>query len=423
MPVSRFPTVLSLIRRDGSVDGQELVKGLEQWHAQLSADDRTFRANGVAVSALTANNALHLNGKVEGALSVLQAASATSALQLGGKLEANLNVNSALFATDAAFLNGHPQTFYTNAGNLSTGTVPTARLGSGTANSTTVLFGNNTWASVTLSIPNANATTNGLMSAGSQTFAGIKVFNANVNVLDSISVANAAFFSNNVTVGNNVQANGQFISTGAAAAFSCIDRSNPAKAAAMFMNGNVTNLWNNDFGSVLTYTHTANVHIANSLSVGNTVNAPNGYLGYGRSVKEGEWTTFTPTWGNFNSQAPLPSIGNGSLTGRCMLHGKTCKYLITLTWGTTTNGGNSSVAATFTLPFNVSGSWPSFAEVGRVCLVETSALGLEPDSSLPVITIGGGTNVVLISWFYAFNTVFAPNATDVFVFTGSYEIA
>jgi hypothetical protein len=39
-----------------------------------------------------------------------------------------------------------------NASNLTTGTVPTARLGTGTANSTTVLYGNNVWAA----LPSAN---------------------------------------------------------------------------------------------------------------------------------------------------------------------------------------------------------------------------------------------------------------------------
>lgn len=41
---------------------------------------------------------------------------------------------------------------YTNASNLASGTVPTARLGSGTANSTTYLRGDNTWATVTAGV-------------------------------------------------------------------------------------------------------------------------------------------------------------------------------------------------------------------------------------------------------------------------------
>lgn len=46
---------------------------------------------------------------------------------------------------DADTLDGSNSTYFTNASNLSSGTVPTARLGSGTANSTTYLAGDQTW--------------------------------------------------------------------------------------------------------------------------------------------------------------------------------------------------------------------------------------------------------------------------------------
>lgn len=49
-------------------------------------------------------------------------------------------------ANNADFLDGQHGSYYTNATNLSTGTVAPARLGSGTANSTTVLYGNGVWA-------------------------------------------------------------------------------------------------------------------------------------------------------------------------------------------------------------------------------------------------------------------------------------
>lgn len=50
---------------------------------------------------------------------------------------------------DADKLDGQTGTYYTNASNIDSGTVPTARLGSGTANSASVLRGDQTWAVLT----------------------------------------------------------------------------------------------------------------------------------------------------------------------------------------------------------------------------------------------------------------------------------
>lgn len=68
-----------------------------------------------------------------------------------------VHVNSAFIASvtslnanNASFLNGQAPSFYLNAGNLSTGLVPTARLAAtGTANSSTYLRGDQTWATIT----------------------------------------------------------------------------------------------------------------------------------------------------------------------------------------------------------------------------------------------------------------------------------
>lgn len=51
--------------------------------------------------------------------------------------------------TAAATSYSNATSFAANASNLTTGTVPTARLGSGTADATTVLYGNGVWAAVT----------------------------------------------------------------------------------------------------------------------------------------------------------------------------------------------------------------------------------------------------------------------------------
>ena len=72
-------------------------------------------------------------------------------------------------ANNATNFGGQPASYYTNATNLSTGTVPTARLATGTANSTTALFGNGVWAS---------AVSNGT----AYTWSAIQTFNANVSL-------------------------------------------------------------------------------------------------------------------------------------------------------------------------------------------------------------------------------------------------
>lgn len=88
------------------------------------------------------------------------------------------NVTATLFtgsltgtASNATNLNSQPGSFYTNATNLTTGTVPTARLGSGTANSTTFLRGDQTWA-----VPVANINT-----AAQYAWTNTHTFAANVN--------------------------------------------------------------------------------------------------------------------------------------------------------------------------------------------------------------------------------------------------
>lgn len=76
-----------------------------------------------------------------------------------------VHVNSAyigtLTANNATNLNGQPASYYTNATNLATGTVPTARLGSGTANSITFLSGDQTYKTAVTSIASGNGLAGG----------------------------------------------------------------------------------------------------------------------------------------------------------------------------------------------------------------------------------------------------------------------
>lgn len=231
---------------------QDAFRFSEGLWAELSADDRTFTANGTAVNALHANNAQYLRGKVEGQLSVLSAASATSALQLGGKLEAALDVNSAAWLT--------------NATQMLSGTVPTARLGSGTANSTTVLFGNQTWGTLpTVSI--ANTTVNGYVSTTTQSFAGVKTFTANVTV------------------------NGMLTANGSTAAVVANDQSEAGKNSQFYMAGHFGRIAHSDYGTVVSWSNTALVTFADTV-VAQVVTA-NGGAGFIRANDQSESGKFS----------------------------------------------------------------------------------------------------------------------------------
>jgi hypothetical protein len=79
-----------------------------------------------------------------------------------------VHVNTAfigtLTANNANRLGNELPAFYTNATNLATGTVPTARLGTGTANSTTFLSGDQTYKTAVTSIASGSGLTGGPIS-------------------------------------------------------------------------------------------------------------------------------------------------------------------------------------------------------------------------------------------------------------------
>ncbi|MFJ2863675.1 hypothetical protein [Kitasatospora sp. NPDC087314] len=65
-------------------------------------------------------------------------------------------------------------------------------------------------------------------------------------------------------------------------------------------------------------------------------------------MAQGDWVTYTPTWGS----SSVPSIGNGILKGRYSLVGRLCTVQIFMKIGSTTNQGGTTGTWSWTLPFN-----------------------------------------------------------------------
>ena len=149
--------------------------------------------NAAYIATLDSNNATNFGGlslatvqsQISGNAATAYAnavANAAALYQTTAGLSANV---ATLNSNNATNLNGQAASFYTNATNLATGTVPTARLGSGTANSSTFLRGDQTWA------------------AAGGSLAGGELFNINVSaaVGYAITTSMAAAFTAPATAG------------------------------------------------------------------------------------------------------------------------------------------------------------------------------------------------------------------------------
>lgn len=168
---------------DGNQDYRVLVNNSVLQMESLSGSVVTTLTSG---GLTTANvNATRVSGNGSALTSV-------NAVALGGKTEGQLNVNSAASSNNSTFLNGQPASFYTNASNLSTGTVPLARLDSSVL-LTTSTTGINASALSTGTVPlarltSANTTAAGVVDTTTQSFAGVKTFTSNVTMSGVLAV-------------------------------------------------------------------------------------------------------------------------------------------------------------------------------------------------------------------------------------------
>lgn len=136
-------------------------------------------------------------------------------------------VNSTVYtgtANNAANFNSRDPSFYANATNLTLGTVPTARLGSGTADSTTFLRGDQSYATAVTSVSSGNGLTGGTI-----TTTGSLAVNANNGIVSNTSgvfvdaktglVSNTTGLYVNATYIATISANNAAFLNGQAAAF------------------------------------------------------------------------------------------------------------------------------------------------------------------------------------------------------------
>jgi hypothetical protein len=148
----------------------------------------SLSAGAITINGVNVNTAIASNADSAYANAV---ANAAALYQTTAGLAANVALLSANNATN---LNGQPATFYTNATNITTGTLATARLPA-TANITTALnIGANIGANTT-AIRVGNSTVNSVISSGAITINGVNVNTAIASNADSAyanAVANAA---------------------------------------------------------------------------------------------------------------------------------------------------------------------------------------------------------------------------------------
>lgn len=184
------------------VDANSSTSGLVNTSAQTFAGNKTFDNNVAIIGYLTVGNStitLNSTTLVLGNASSNLVMNSTSVTLNGSQV-----INSSGTANNAANLNGQAASYYTNASNLSTGTLAIARLDANVI-LTTSTTGINASAISTGTVPlarlsSANSSANGVVDTTTQSFAGNKSF------LDTTTI-------NALSANGGVGTSGQFLTS------------------------------------------------------------------------------------------------------------------------------------------------------------------------------------------------------------------
>lgn len=128
------------------------------------------------------------------------------------------------------------------------------------------------------------------------------------------------------------------------------------------------------------------------------------------------WQTYSPVW---NALGINPVIGNGTLTGRYVQHGKTCTVVISLVAGSTTTFG--TLQTTMSLPVAPRTGIPQFPLNGYRYdgTAWWPALGQQTAGAVVNTLASNATNA---GKMVAYNAS-VGTTSDVFVISGTYETA
>lgn len=257
-----------------SAASYQTTAGLAANVATLAANSATFLGNSSGTianvaswitgnSATAYTNATSYADTVAGAAYANAVANAAALYQTTAGLSANV---ATLTANNSTNLGGQAAAFYTNATNLATGTVPTARLGSGTANGQSFLSGDQSYKTAVTSVSSGAGLSGGpILTTGT----------LSVQAADGIVANSGGVYvqaGTGVTVNSTGVHIGQAVGTGSSVSFANVVTSNLTVSASVSSNlmpsanntyhlGNTTIKW--------AQVHAANVHGVTGIFDGN----------------------------------------------------------------------------------------------------------------------------------------------------------